>query len=224
MPKKTHVTNNVVAFEPARIIGSKNEFRSRTTHRNDVFMSDAGDVVSTINDTASQTNPLAPNTTIESAGAGEASKGFAVVAGEVKALASQISHATKKVAWQTEDIKVAIERAVTSVANNASGNSEVGEYLTSMFAAAERKRAATTEIARNIEQLAAEIAEATHSITSLTEPAHQMSSVSVGIQRRLEVLNEQSRHFGREVTDFLEEIVKVIRAVFPPGSTGARMS
>ena len=74
-----------------------------------------GDVVQLINTIAEQTNLLALNATIEAARAGEAGRGFAVVASEVKALAEQTSKATGEIGQQVQGIQTATEESVGAI-------------------------------------------------------------------------------------------------------------
>jgi methyl-accepting chemotaxis protein len=114
-----------------------------------------GDVVELINNIAGQTNLLALNATIEAAGAGDADRGFAVVAAEVKALADQTAKATGEISMQVAGIQEATEGSVVSIKEITVTIGRISEIATTIASAVEEQGAATQEISRNVQQAAA---------------------------------------------------------------------
>jgi methyl-accepting chemotaxis protein len=85
-------------------------------------------ILSLIRDIAGQTNLLALNATIEAARAGDAGRGFAIVAQEVKSLAAQTARATDEINGKITAIQQATKQTVDA---NGSIQRTVGEVQTS---------------------------------------------------------------------------------------------
>ena len=165
-----------------------------------------GEVVQLIRGIAEQTNLLALNATIEAARAGEAGKGFAVVASEVKNLANQTGKATEDVSGQIEVMQGTTEEAVGAITEIASIIGEINEIATVIASAVEEQNAATQEIARNVQQAASGTQEVSSNIVGVSTAAELSGTTAHEVLNSANDLMSQSERLRSQVDQFLTQV------------------
>lgn len=168
-----------------------------------------GEVVKLITDIAEQTNLLALNATIEAARAGEAGKGFAVVASEVKNLATQTAQATEEISTQIQTIQDDTKHTVSSIQHIAERIEEINTISAGVATAVEEQSAATQEIARNVSDAAASTGSANENISGVSEATRETTAISGEVLSASEKVSAKSGDLSQVVQRFLAEMRQV---------------
>jgi len=152
-----------------------------------------GNITELINDIAEQTNTLALNASIQAAMAGDAGRGFAIVADEVQRLAERATSATRQIEnlvrtiqADTNEAIISMERSTANVVAGAQSAEEAGQALTQIESSSHELSTLMQDIslsARSQSGEATRIAEAMQGIREIavqTSTSAQKTATAVG--------------------------------------------
>lgn len=165
-----------------------------------------GAVLGLITSIAEQTNLLALNATIEAARAGEAGRGFAVVASEVKQLATQTARATDEIRVQIDEIRMAsrdVSHALGDIAGTVQNMSSVSA---SIAGAIEEQSAATAEITASLDKSSRATADVVESIHRLPKLATGTEAAASDLLGMSDTLVAQIRGLESEVERLMSDL------------------
>ncbi len=200
------------AIESVRGVSSSAEHLATVLHTLDGRAEEIGRIIGVINDIADQTNLLALNAAIEAARAGEAGRGFAVVADEVRKLAEKTMEATKEVETAIGHIQSGSAEAVESmettknhVEKSSQSSEEAGQALEDIMRNIEDMNLRISQIATAAEEQSAAAEEINARIEEINKIAAETTDSSIDANRESSALAELSQELLNLSMQFKEE-------------------
>jgi len=171
-------------------------------------LADMTEIISGINGVAEQTNLLALNATIEAARAGEAGKGFAVVASEVKQLAEQTTKLTETIAERIAGFETRVDQASQGADAIVDEISQITDASMQTAGAIEQQIAAVAEISRSAQAAA----RSTQTVDADSEAVSGGAEATLQASAEVAELSQELNTRSGELSDRIGNFIKAVQA------------